>query len=163
MFLEALSFGIAVAFILLGMVGILIPILPGTILVWFAVLSFAWATGFTVVSPWTFALITLVALFTGTANIWLPMFGAQKTGASRSGIFLGFVGAIVGSFFAPLIGTIIGYALGILLGEMFSHHDLRKATRSSLGGVAGWGLSTMVEIAGALIILVLFVSAALSG
>lgn len=163
MFLEALSFGIAVAFILLGIAGIIVPILPGTILVWLTVLVYAWATSFATLTPTIFVLITLVALVTGSANLWLPLLGAQRSGAAKRALFLGLVGAIIGTFIVPLVGTIIGYALGILLGEFLKHQDLNLALRASLGGLAGWGVATVVELGGALLILVIFVTAVLRG
>lgn len=163
MILEAFSFGVAVVFILLGIVGIIIPILPGTILVWITVLVYAWATDFAILGPWPFVLITAVALVTGSANIWLPMLGAQKTGAAKRAIFLGFIGAIIGTAILPLVGTVIGYGLGIIVGELIKHRDPRLALKASLGGMAGWGISTLVEIGGALFILIIFVTAVLSG
>ncbi len=161
--LEALSFGIAVAFILIGVVGIVIPILPGMILVWLTLLAYAWVTDFAIITPWIFAGLTLVALVTGLASIWMPYLGAKKTGAAKRAIFLGFVGAIIGTFITPLIGTIIGYAVGILIGELIKHRDLKLAMKSSVGGVAGWGIATIIELAGALTILVVFVLVVLSG
>ncbi len=46
-FLEALIFGVAVAFMLVGLIGIVVPILPGTIFIWLGVLAFALVEGFT--------------------------------------------------------------------------------------------------------------------
>lgn len=154
---EALVFGIAVAFMLLGAAGVVVPILPGLLLVWLSVLAYAWFTDFAVITPWIFALLTILALVTGTANIWLPYLGAKKTGAAKRAIALGFVGALIGTLIAPLIGTVVGYAAGIIAGEMLKHRDLKVAVRASIGGVAGWGISTIVEMAGALTILVVFV------
>jgi len=159
MIVGALGFGLAVAFILVGIVGIIVPILPGMLLVWFTVMVYAWRTGFEAIGWPTLAFITLVALITGLSNIWLPLFGAKKTGAAKRAIFLGIVGAILGTFLIPLplLGTVIGYALGIFLGEYLKQRDLRLALKASLGGVAGWGISTVFEIAGAILILTIFV------
>ena len=163
MVLEALSFGVAVAFILVGIVGIVVPILPGMVLVWATVLAFAWLNDFSILGPVPFAVITLIALVTGSANIWLPLLGAQKTGAARGAIFLGIIGAIIGTFIFPLVGTIIGYALGILLGEFIRQRDLGLATKASLGGLAGWGIATVLELSGAVMILIVFAGSILSG
>jgi uncharacterized protein YqgC (DUF456 family) len=161
--LEALSFGIAVAFMLVGVAGIIVPILPGMLLVWLTLLAYAWITDFAVITWWMFAILTLVALVTGLSNIWLPYLGAKKTGAAKRAIFLGFVGGIIGTFIMPLVGTVIGYALGIILGELLKHRDLRQAIKASIGGVAGWTISTVVELAGALTIILVFVLVVLSG
>jgi uncharacterized protein YqgC (DUF456 family) len=163
--MEALSFGIAVVSMLIGVVGIVLPVLPGMIWVWLSLLAFAWFTDFQVVTPWVFAVLTLIALVTGTSNIWLPYLGAKKTGAAKRAIFLGLVGAIIGTFVIPipLLGTVIGYALGIIVGELLKHRDLQVAIKASLGGVAGWGIATVVELAGALTIFIVFLVVALTG
>lgn len=164
-FLGAIGFGLAVAFILVGIVGVVVPILPGMLLVWFTVLVYAWRTGFETVGWPSIVLITMIAVVTGLSNIWLPLLGAQKTGAAKRALFLGVVGAIVGTFFIPLpiLGTVIGYAVGVFLGEFLKQRDWRLALKASLGGVAGWGISTVVEIVGALVILLIFSIQVLSG
>ncbi len=161
----ALGFGLAVAFILVGIVGIIIPILPGMLLVWFTVVVYAWRTGFEVIGWPSLAFITIIALVAGLSNIWLPLLGAQKTGAAKRALFLGIVGAIVGTFVIPIpiLGTVIGYAVGVFLGEYMKQRDWRLALKASLGGVAGWGVSAIVEIVTALIILAIFVVQVLWG
>jgi uncharacterized protein len=155
----AIGFGLAVAFILVGILGIIVPILPGMLLVWFTVIVYAWRTGFETIGWPTLTFITLVALITGLSNIWLPLLGAKKVGAAKRALLLGIVGAILGTFIIPipLLGTVIGYALGVFLGEYLKQRNVRLALRAGLGGVAGWGISTVVEISGALIILTVFV------
>ncbi len=164
-FLSALGFGLAVAFILVGVVGTVIPILPGMLLVWFTVLVYAWRTGFETVGWPSIIFISIIALVAGLSNIWLPLLGAQKTGAAKRALFLGVIGAIVGTFVIPIpiLGTVIGYAIGVFLGEFMKVRDWRLALKASLGGVAGWGVSTIVEIVGALLILAIFVVQVLSG
>jgi uncharacterized protein YqgC (DUF456 family) len=164
-FLGAIGFGLAVAFILVGIVGILVPILPGMLLVWFTVVVYAWRTGFETVGWPSLFLITLIALVTGLSSIWLPLLGAQKTGAAKRALFLGVVGAIIGTFVIPLpiLGTVIGYALGVFVGEFLKQRDWRLALKASVGGVAGWGISAVVEIVGALVILVIFTIQVLAG
>lgn len=154
----ALGFGLAVAFILVGVIGIVVPILPGMLLVWFTVVVYAWRTGFEAVGWPSIVFVTVVALVTGLSNIWLPLLGAKKTGTAKRAVALGVVGAILGTFLIPipLLGTVIGYAVGVFLGEYIKQRDLRLAMRASLGGVAGWGVSTIVEFSGALLILVYF-------
>lgn len=161
--LGALGFGIAVAFIFVGIIGVIVPILPGMLLVWLTVLVYAWRTGFEVIGWPSLVFITIIALVAGTAQVWLPLLGAQKKGAAKRAMFLGVVGAIVGTFVLPLIGTVIGYALGIFLGEYLKVRDWNLALKASLGGVAGWGISTIVEISAALLILLIFVLQVLIG
>lgn len=163
---EALAFGVAVALIVVGIVGTIIPILPGLFLIWLSVLAYAVIEGFKSVDWFTFVLITLIALAAGTADIWLSALGAKKTGASRRAIFLGFVGSIMGlilgtfipiPIFGNLIGSVLGYAIGLLLGQYHKYQDWNTAIKASLGGVAGWGVATAVQFTGGILILILFV------
>lgn len=165
LFLNAVGFGLAVAFILVGIAGIVIPILPGMLLVWLSVIVYAWRTGFETVGWPSLVIITIIALVTGLSNIWLPLLGAQKRGAAKRALFLGIIGAIIGTFVIPLplLGTVIGYAIGVFLGEFMKQREWRLALKASIGGVAGWGVAAIVELVGALLILIIFVVQVLSG
>lgn len=160
-----LQFGgmtVAIILFIMGVIGIIVPLLPGILLIWGGVLFYAATIDhFSLISPWLFALITLIALAAGTADLWLSLFGAKKTGASWTTLLLGVAGAIVGTFLIaiPLLGTLIGYAAGILIGEFLRLHDFRAAVRASVGGVIGWGVGTALQLVGGLLIIGLFVLA----
>jgi hypothetical protein len=141
---------------ILGLVGIIVPLLPGSLLIWLAALVYVIVTGFSSLSLPAFLVITLIALVTGTADLWLPLLGAQKGGASKRSLVFGVAGAIIGTFIAPLLGTIIGYAVGILLGEYHKRGDWNAAFKASLGGVAGWGVATAVQLGGGLLMIAIF-------
>lgn len=170
---EALAFGVAVALIVVGLVGTVIPILPGMVLIWLSVLAYAIIESFgcgyflcKAIDVFTFIVLTLIALAAGTADIWLSALGAKTTGASRRAVFLGFIGSLVGlvlgtfipiPIFGNLIGSVLGYAAGLLLGQYHKYQDWNTAVRASLGGVAGWGIGTVVQFGGGVLILILFV------
>lgn len=154
--LESVTFGLIVVFIILGIIGIIVPLLPGIILIYLAVLTYVWAYGMETLGWASFIIITLIALVTGTSDLWMSLLGAKSGGASGRSLIYGAVGAIVGSFFAPLIGTLIGYAGGILLGEYQKRGDWAAAWKASAGGLAGWGVATAVQLGGGLVILAIF-------
>lgn len=159
---QSLSFGLAVFFMLVGLVGVVIPMLPGTLLIWLTVLLYAIlerANGFAAIDPLTFIVISLIAIVTGLADLWLPLVGAKASGSSRRALVFGALGALAGTFLIPipLLGTVIGYAAGILLGEYHKHRDWDRALRAGAGGVAGWGIATVLQLGGGLLILLLFV------
>lgn len=142
-----------------GLLGAFVPVLPGTLLVWAGILFYAWPyNGFATFSPWLFALITIIALIAGTADLWLPLLGAKSTGASWKTLAVGLLGAMLGTFLLPLpvIGTVVGYGLGILLAEYLRLQAWRPALRATFGGVIGWGLSAAVELIGAVVMILLF-------
>jgi uncharacterized protein YqgC (DUF456 family) len=159
---QALGFGLAVFFILLGLAGVIIPMIPGTLLIWLSVGAYALlerANDLAAIDPLTFAVITVIALVTGTADLWLPLLGAKASGSSRRALVFGVVGALLGTFLIPipLLGTVIGYAAGVLLGEYHKHRDWDRAVRAGAGGLAGWGIATILQLGGGLLILLIFV------
>ena len=153
---EAFSLGIIIVILLFGLVGTLIPIIPGVLLMWLTVFLYAWVDGFTAVSTPSFILISLIALVTGTADLWLTLFGAKKGGANVKSMLIGTLGAIAGSFIFPLVGTIAGYIVGLLLGEYWQHGDWQLATKAGLGGLVGWGVATVIQFVGGTFILIIF-------
>jgi uncharacterized protein len=160
---QAILFGFTVGFIVLGLIGVIVPILPGMILIWLALLLYAILTDFAAINPFIFALLTLIALVTGTADIWLSLLGARTGGASARSMVYGVIGSVagflLGSFFiiGGLFGALLGYALGILLSEYQKNQDWNLALKASLGGLAGWGVATAVQLGGGLLILLIFV------
>lgn len=154
--LQSVTFGLVVGFMILGLIGTIVPLIPGIVLIWLAVLTYVLVNGMSTVGLASFVLITVIALVAGTSDLWMSLLGAKTGGASKRALLFGLVGAVVGSFFAPLIGTVIGYALGILLGEYQKRHDWQLAWKASIGGLAGWGVATAVQLGGGLIILAIF-------
>ena len=71
-------------------------------------------------------------------------------------MLIGMVGALVGSFILPIIGTIAGYIGGLLLGEYWQHGDWEIAKKAGIGGLAGWGIATIIQFIGGIFIFVIF-------
>jgi len=153
--------GIVILAFVVGLLGTILPVIPGLIVIWLGALYYAAVVvGFDLFSPWVFVLITIISLVAGTANIWLAALGAKTTGASWRTLIIGFIGAILGTFFLPipLVGTIVGYAAGLVLSEYVRLGDLRPALKSAFGGMVGWGISTVFEFVGGLAMILLVVT-----
>ncbi len=155
---------------IIGMIGILVPILPGTLLIWLAVLIYAIAERFQAIDPATFALITLIALITGTADLWMSLLGSKKGGASWQAMLVGLFGSIIGFFLlgsllpviGNLIGGIVGYSLGILLGQYIKLREWRIAVKATIGGIVGWGIATILQLSGGVLMMIIFIWQVLS-
>ena len=156
-FLQVGAASIVIVLFIVGLIGIVVPLLPGILLIWSAILFYAMTVDdWTQITPWIFALMTVIALLAGTADTWLSLFGARKTGASWKTLLLGLIGSVVGTFIVPILGTIVGYAAGILAGELLRLRDLRAAVKASIGGVVGWGVGTVLQLVGAVAMIVIF-------
>jgi uncharacterized protein YqgC (DUF456 family) len=125
---------IGLIFAIAGMVGCILPIVPGPILSCAALLLLSWIKNWQVFSQ-TFLIVMgiLTALLT-ILDYVAPALGAKKYGASRRGLWGSAIGMIIGIFFLPPWGMIIGAFIGALVGELASGKSGRKALR------AGWGI-----------------------
>src|SRR3990172_6492428 len=79
---EVSSFGLTLLFMLIGLVGLVIPIFPGILVIWLAALGYGVVTGFTTLGTILFVLITLLMLFGVTIDNILMGAGARQGGAS---------------------------------------------------------------------------------
>lgn len=123
---------------------------------WLVILLYGLVDKFTAISVSAFLVISLIALTTGTSDIWLTLFGTKKGGASIKSMLVGIAGAVFGSFILPIIGTIIGYVAGLVFGEYLQHGDWESARKAAIGGVAGWGAATIIQFIGGIFIFVIF-------
>ena len=107
-----------------GLVGSVLPALPGVTLIFISALVYAFFTGFEVVGGWVVALLGLFAALALVADFVGTSYGARRFGASNwgtaGGAIGGIVGALVGLLFlgiGSLFGLIIGSVAGVFLGE----------------------------------------------
>ena len=155
-FLQSFAFGITIVFLTIGIIGTIVPLIPGVFIIWLAIFGHAILTGFEFISTGSLLWISLIALVTGTSDIWMSYLGAKKGGASKEALLYGTGGAILGTFLLPLLGTIVGYAAGLLYGEYKKHGDWETAKKAGLGGIAGWGIATAVQFIGGILMSSIF-------
>lgn len=142
-----------------GLLGAFVPFLPGLLIIWAAVFGYAaWVDHWQAINPLIFVLITLITLVFTTADLWLPLLGSRKGGASTKTQLLGFAGAIVGTFLLPVLGTIAGYIIGVLAGEYMRHREAGPALKAGAGALLGWGVGTVLEFIGAVLVIWIFVA-----
>lgn len=158
MIIDSLVMGLIMVLMIIGLIGVIFPIMPGIFMIWLGVFVYVWRFGFDVLSIWLFLFISLIVVVAGTSDLWLPIFGAQKAGAAKRTIITGMIGAIVGSILIPIpiVGTIVGYAVGILLGQYHKHRDWDDAWLASKGGLTGWGIATFIQFVGGILIIIIF-------
>jgi uncharacterized protein YqgC (DUF456 family) len=148
----------AVALILVGLAGTVLPALPGTPLVFVGLLLAAWADGFTRVGWFPLVLLALLTLASFAIDFFASSLGAKKVGASRLAIVGSVLGGLVGFFFG-LPGLFLGPFLGAALGEYISLRSLRRAGKVGLATWLGILFGTAAKIALAFTMLGLFVFA----
>ena len=159
LYLEAFLLTLTIIAMIIGLIGTVVPILPGPLLIFLSVAGYAWATGWQEPTVLVTIGLLLLSAASGSAEFWLPYFGASKASGTRRAAIYGFIGGVIGMFLGFIIGSIIGYAAGVLLGTYQVHHDWDKAIKASLTGVAGRGAAMLVQLGGGILVIFLFVRA----
>ena len=140
---------IAWILLIVGVVGSVIPIIPGPPLGFLGVVVLHF-TAYADVPSWFFIVFGILVILVTVLDYFIPVWGTKKFGGTRSGKIGSIVGVFAGLFLLPPIGIIIGPFLGAFIGEMI--HDntntkkaLKSATGSFLGFLLGTGLKLVVS------------------
>ena len=138
----------------IGLVGTVVPLLPGTTIILGAAILHRFMLGEAAsVSWWTIAGLGVLTVVSYSLDILSGSLGAKWFGATRWGAFGGIVGAIVGIFFFPW-GLFLGPMIGVLLGELLGGKELLPAGKSTWGTLLGTtaGLIAKLTIALAMVL-----------
>ena len=125
---------LCVALIVLGLAGTVLPVLPGTVLVWAGIVLGAWIDDFARVSVTTVVIISVLAVLAWGLDYAAGLLGAQKAGASKQALLGAAVGTVLGLFMG-LVGVLFMPLVGAAVGEYVARKD---ETRAIKVGVATW-------------------------
>ena len=136
--------------IAVGLAGILVPVLPGSILVLGAILFWAWQVGGG--TAWTvFAVAAVILVAGGVVKYLVPGRRLKDAGIPASTQWVGAALAIVGFFVVPVVGLPLGFVLAVYLVELHRLHDRGRAWRATVVALQATGITILIELAGALI------------
>jgi len=124
----------AIALIVAGLIGTLLPIIPGAPLVFFGLWLIALSDHYRHVGWPTLSVLGAVVIATVVVDIAASAIGAKKAGASRQAITGALLGSIVGMFFG-IPGLLLGPFVGAVVGEFIAQ---RRVERATTVGIATW-------------------------
>jgi uncharacterized protein len=153
----AVALVVALIIIIVGIAGTVVPVLPGTILIFLGALLYAFVEGFQAVGWPTLVVLGVLTAIATTADLWASTAGAKAGGASGWSLLGGMLGGLVGLVVFTLPGAIIGAVLGVLLVELLRFGDWRRAIKAGGGWAVGWVLSTIIQFAIGIIMAAIFV------
>ena len=140
---------VAVA-IAVGLVGVLVPLLPGTLLVYAAIAVWAFVEQNTV--GWVvLGVVTAILAATMAIKYLWPVKRMRAADVSPATLAAGAVAGVIGFFVIPVLGLLVGFVLGVYLAELVHRRDQRRAWASTVHAVKGAALSVGVELAGGLL------------
>jgi uncharacterized protein YqgC (DUF456 family) len=137
---------LAVVLVLVGLAGVVLPMVPGAVLVFLGLLVAAWIDGFSRVGPTTLVLLAGLTTLVYAIDFAAGSFGARHLGASRRAVWGAAVGTLVGLFFG-LPGILVGPFAGAVLGEYTAHRQLGQAGRAGAGTWLGLALGAAAKVA----------------
>lgn len=144
-----------------GLVGTVVPLLPGTTIILAAAVLHHFALGPAhSVGWWTLGALVVLTMISYALDFVSGAIGAKKFGATRWGAIGGIFGAIVGVFFG-LPGIFIGPLAGVLCGELLGGKGLLPAGRSTWGTLLGTTAGIIMRVIIAAIMIAWFLVAAL--
>jgi uncharacterized protein YqgC (DUF456 family) len=136
--------------ILVGLVGIVVPVLPGVLLVWAAVL--VWALLADGTARWlVLAVVTVLIAVSQVVKYLVPHRRMRRAGVPTRTLVSGVAFAVVGFFVIPVVGAIVGFVLGVYLAERLRLDTHAAAWPSAKHAIKAVGLAILIELAAGLL------------
>jgi uncharacterized protein YqgC (DUF456 family) len=151
---------LCVVLILLGLAGTVLPMLPGTVLVWGGIVLGAWIDDFARVGTVTVVVVSVLAVLAWGLDYVAGLMGAQKVGASRQALLGAAVGTVVGLFMG-LVGVLFMPLVGAAVGEYLARRDQARAVKVGLATWVGIMVGLIAKVVLAFVMVGLFVAALL--
>ena len=120
--------------ILIGLIGVVVPVLPGIGLIFSGIFLYAWYFGFGEIGIMTLVVLGIITLLSMVVDYLASAYGAARFGSSKWGIAGAVIGGLLGFLILNLPGLLLGLFFGAVAGELFF---AKKDTEASLR--AGWG------------------------
>lgn len=149
-------FGLTLFFILVGLVGLIVPIFPGIVVIWLATMVYGIVVGFSTVGIIIFVVLTVLMIAGTMADNFLMAAGSRTGGASWWTIAAGLLAGTIGTIVFPPFGGLIAAPLVILLIEFLRVREINQAWRATGGLVVGWGMSFFVRLGIGILMLLLW-------
>lgn len=149
---------VAVILIVVGLVGIVLPALPGHILILAGLVLAAWADDFSRVGIGMLVLIGAIGAASYGVDFAAAALGAKHMGASKRAMVGAALGTVAGLFFG-FVGVVVGPLLGAVIGELTQHRDWKRVGKAGMAAWIGFAIGTAVKVAIAFVMLGLFAAA----
>ena len=146
------------ALVLIGLVGVVLPALPGTVLIFAGLLLAAWADHFTRVGGVTLAIIGVIGAASYGVDFVAAALGTRRLGASPRAMAGAALGTIAGLFFG-LPGIIFGPFVGAVAGELTVTRDVVRVGRAGVAAWIGFVIGMAIKVGLAFLMLAIFAAA----
>ena len=143
---------------LIGIVGCLLPIIPGPPICYVGLLLLQLTDS----APFSTKFLLLWAVLTVVAqglDYIVPTYGTKKYGGTKAGVWGSIGGLIIGMIFFPPFGIILGPMIGAFIGELMTGRNRKDALRSAWGSFVGFLLGTLIKLIACFMMTYYFIAA----
>ncbi len=148
-----------------GLIGSILPVVPGPVLIWLGALMWAVNDGFRAVGWPTLLFLGILTVLAWSSDLFLTAVFSRRVGASWKAILGAILGGFIGGIFfggwIPILGTLVATVVGAVVGmvamEVLDKRDLRLALRSTQGYVLGVLASSALEALLAVVMILVFI------
>jgi uncharacterized protein YqgC (DUF456 family) len=153
--MEAVLIILAILLLFAGLLGCVLPAIPGPPLSYVALLLVQWA--WKPFGTTTLIIFAVIAIIVTVLDYIIPVWGAKIFGATKQGIYGSIIGMLVGTFLTP-VGMITGLLAGAIFGDMYAGKKLSDAIGSGLGTFIGTmaGMAVKLVVSGIMTFMVFF-------
>lgn len=147
---------VSMIFFVVGIIGTVLPVLPGSILVFAGIITYGFMTGFEGLSTYFFILEFIVLLITFLIDFLATAASTRKFGGSKKASVGAVIGTIAGLIILGPLGIIIGPFLGASAAELLYGTDINQAVRSGFGSLIGILGGTLIKVGAEVLMIVYF-------
>jgi uncharacterized protein YqgC (DUF456 family) len=159
---EWLVYALAAGLVLVGVVGTVMPGIPGIPLVFAGMVLAAAVESFRLVSLWTLGVLAALTVVSLVIEYLAAALGARRVGASPWAMVGAALGGLAGLLFGP-IGMLAGPLVGAVVAELLARRDLRQAGRAGVAAWLGFLVGTLAKAGILVVMLAVFAFALLAG
>jgi uncharacterized protein YqgC (DUF456 family) len=153
--MAALWYLIAAALIVAGLVGAVVPALPGIPLIFGGIWLVARVDEYRHIGLWWLVGIGLVGAIGLTIDLIAGALGAKRVGASQRAVWGALLGTVIGLFFG-LPGLLLGPFIGAVLGELYAGNSVLRSTHVGVSASIGLLFGTLIKLVASLTMVALF-------
>jgi uncharacterized protein YqgC (DUF456 family) len=146
---------IGAALIAAGLVGAILPVVPGIPLIFGGIWLIAGADGYRHLGMWWLIGIALVGAVGLTCDLLAGALGAKRVGASKRAVGGALAGTVIGVFFG-LPGLLIGPFMGAVLGELSAGNSVQRSTQVGVGAWIGLLFGAIIKLVASVMMVALF-------
>lgn len=135
--IEIIAVAVASLFILAGLAGTLLPVLPGPLLIWLGMFFYGLIAGFNELGIQFYIFQALLAFSVMGVDYLFAALGSRLFGGSKAAFWGAAAGLLIGLFFFPY-GLLLGPFLGAVIAELITRAKTGQAVRSGIGASLGF-------------------------